>query len=76
MQFGTTSNYRVEHINFYVADVAFNYRIDQQWGHLTFCHPYGWHSFVCHFYTGTYTFAIANSNPPIFLPFLLMWHFT
>ena len=45
-------------------------------GHLTFCHPYGWHSFVCHFYTGIYIFAIVNSNTPNFLSFLLMWHAT
>ena len=43
-------------------------------GFLTFCHPYGWHSFICHICARPYIFAIANSNPPTFLSFLLRWH--
>ena len=44
------------------------------WGFLTFCHPYGWHSFVCQFYARSYTIAIANSEPSTLLPLSLMCH--
>ena len=49
-----------------VKVVSVEYELPIKMGHLTFCHPYKWHSFVCHFYTGTYTFVIVNSNTPNF----------